>query len=124
MWSKWGNKMKILLLFVSLLQAKEIPIQKRVDSGLLHRELEAAGFSVNGITCRSSGCNLSMADSELKDPAAVIAAHDPDKSGIAREALIAELAVIATRLDDNTATAADMKRAIVIILKLDGKARK
>jgi len=88
---------------------------KRVDPGILHQELQTAGFMVNDVTCFGSRCEINLHATEQKDPSDIVAAHDPDT----RAKLIATRAnrikYLIDRLRSGSATTADRDELLVLI---------
>ena len=113
-----------LLFLISPCWAKDYPINKPVAAIQLHQELEASGFKVSGITCRNAKCVVSLVDVERKNPSAIIAAHVPLGKNAMRQSMLDELAALEIKLDDGTATIADLRRIAKIDLKLSGLARR
>lgn len=102
--------------------AAEFNFTKRVDPGDLASKLEAAGFSVERVWNTGTATRVVLRPGEAKNPSAVVAAYvHPEDS---RKAQIDELAAIERKLDDETATAADLRRAVKLMIQLNGLSRR
>lgn len=114
---------KIILLALLLISEKawagdyKFTIAK-IDPGVLHKQIIAAGITHNGINCVGTENAKCVVLNPSASPAAVIEAYvysDPDAI---RKDLVDELAGIKEKLD--TADIDDLRRAIKIILQLTG----
>lgn len=95
---------------------REVKFSKSLDMAKLESDLRAAGFNVKHTTCSGINCSLILADSETKDPSAIIAAMPPASDMVelgraAREQAIA----LAKKLKAGTATPAEKD---VLLLRL------
>ena len=83
----------LFLAVVGLASGREFRFKKQVNNDRLIEELRIAGFDVDVkkghfINCAGDSCLMVYADSEKKDPAAVVAAHvyaDPIQARMRRE---------------------------------------
>ena len=126
--------MKTLLMILTLLapavEARVVAFKRDVSVDDVEATLRAQGFDVKYTECNGSyDCKMVLSDSETKDPLPIINAaksnaQTASEAKAARAALADELAAIEAKLDDGTATAAEVRRAVKIILKLAGLARK
>ncbi len=104
----------LIALFLATAQAREVPVRRDISAGLLQEQLKSAGFQVLYI----AGGKVVFADSEKKDPSAIIAAHvyvDPqEKQRIALE----ELAALAVKIEGAKETAAERRRFMLLLYRL------
>ena len=96
----------------------EYRFAKQVVPAELKRELVRNNFDVEHITCAGIYCALALGVGETKDPQPIIDAYVYNDPETVRAAILNELAEIEIRLDDGTATAADLRRAIKLLLRL------
>lgn len=113
----------MLMLAVSSL-ASEYKYIKATDTAQLLSELKKSGFAVDSVSCINQGCAIVFTDGENKDPSAIVSAHIPANTTAERLALLEELAGIEVKLDDGTATIADLRRWAKIQMKITGTARR
>lgn len=115
--------MKFLLLITILTTpafGREVKYTKKVDLDVLEREFRSSGFKIQYSRCDAAGCTTYLDPKETKDPMPIINAHvyvDPAQK---RQALRDELARIEAKLDDESASVADLRKALKIILRLTG----
>jgi len=114
----------LLMLLAVPCAAREVVIAKTITPDLLQAELVAGGFQVDSINCLGGKCWAVLPDSETKDPAPIIAAHAPVNRDATRQAMLDELESIEIKLDDGTATPAETRRAVKLMMKLNGLARR
>lgn len=98
-----------------------------LDLGAIQAAMVAGGHQVRAIGCGGSPVRCVV---ELSDPSSATAAtlapffSAEQTMSQKREASLTELTAIEAKLDDGTATAADLRRAVKILLKLSGWARR
>ena len=121
------SAMRILIavvLFCLPLQAREIMVNRPVNAGDLQSDLLAAGFHVVGIQGGPRGALITLEDRDTGDPTPIIDAYvyvSPDQRRANREALEANLRaqiMAMPQLLDGTATIAEMRFAIRVLLQL------
>lgn len=95
---------------------------KQCSAVALTAELRAAGFSVDSVVGAGDRCVVALADTEKKDPAAIIKAHvyaSPHQLvENERTATASELAALETKLDDGTITQAETRKLLKLMLKI------
>lgn len=115
-------KILILLLLAVSGNAAEFKFDKRVDAGDLANKLRAAGFLVERVWNTGTKTRVVLKPHEAKDPTAIVNAYvHPDD---VRQARLDQLAAIETKLDDGSATMEDLRKAVKLMLQLNGLSRK
>lgn len=109
--------MKILLLFLMISNATEIT-QPRVYAEKLKVKISATRVPVTMICKDDDSCTVSWNE----DGDSLQSFYS--KSWAVQTSIAEELSDIEARLDNGTATTADIRRAIKLILKLGGWAKK
>ena len=96
-----------------------------VQGGQLRSELIAAGFAVKDVRCRlGDGCDVILPNSELKNPAAVIAAHvctkdcPPELVAQHEATMKPEIDALEVKIEEESATAAEMRRHAKLLKRL------
>lgn len=102
--------------------AAEFNFTKRVDPGDLASKLEAAGFAVERVWSTGAKTRVVLKPGETKNPSAIVGAYIHPED--ARKALIAELSLIEAKLDDESATLTDLRRAVKLMIQLIGLSKR
>jgi len=110
---------RLLLLCAALGHAAPWRTAKKIDPAALQRELQAAGFMVTDITCRSAeDCEINMAPGETKDPAGVIDGHDSGKERRARLKDERRLRELAAKLRDGSASPEQRDELLLLLVAM------
>jgi hypothetical protein len=113
-----------LLLLAANASAGTFTTTKPVTLDRLNSELEAAGCVLSGDRSYTMNGKTFINTVTDCDVAAVVAAHVVFDAKAARQAMLDELAAIEVKLDAGTETAAERRRFMKLLLKLNGWARR
>lgn len=105
----------------------DVPLSAvEIDLGRVSGAMRDAGHPVESAQCSGvpAKCEINVTDPSNADSLALAPFFSGPSVSQRRALLVAELDALEAKLDDGTATPADVRRAVKLILKLSGFARR
>lgn len=110
-------KLALVLMVPQISIAREIRFEKKVDVGVLQKQLIDAGFHINWIECSVNRCKIVMPDSEKKDPMPVVKKYVYIDPTIARKKTLADMQALYAKWEGGTITPTEKDELLKMLVK-------